>query len=483
MREIEVTIQNNDGVRGVDLVLAAATSAGLCISFDDDLWSPEHRPGAHEALDALDARFGATRTPGRGGASSTRIWLEAGQARCVSVRIASTRGHSGDQQATLTLLFARAPTPQPFDVAPPPEVAQDLHVRVVFPGRVLALSALTGVLLGGVGGALFRLIRGAIVPGAPFDVLASASGALPGDLASRGAVLVVSLVLLLMLVLRIWVGTRDASKSIDAGAARLAWNVGAVAAMSFGSINGCRGCVGDGHLGSDGAVGGCALGFCQGAGLGAALFLLMLFRPGVVERDRGRAIACDILFGLGAVSLLAASDLGDLLMRSLFYLDVGAMSVVVALGSSGPLSETRVVGAYLFAGALVGLLLGLRRTLVSIGRPRLAYAQLTGGLALLLVLVLVRGTAAAIQGGDSPFAPSGATCAAAVDHAARVSYAEAPVGTAPTFDAFRTSAEYGTEAENALRRCRRARREDVECVAAATSRAGIAACGPFWMGD
>jgi hypothetical protein len=318
---------------------------------------------------------------------------------------------------------------------------------VEFPGRLLVLTAVAGIVSGGVGGALFRLIRGAMIPGAAFDVLAaSPNRALPGDLGSR-------------------------------------WKVGLVAAVSLGHINGCRGCVGTDHLGADGAVSGCALGFTEGIGLGVAIFLFMLLRPGVVERDRSRAVVYDVLFGLAAIALFASSSLGELLVKSLLYLDVGAMSVAAAFGSSGPFSERAVAVAYLVVGAYVGLLLGLRRALASVGRPLLAYAQLTGGVALLLILASARGTAAGIQGKGALFAPSEASCAAAVEHAARVSYAEEARPVAPTFDVFRTSAGYKTESEEANRRCRTARREAVECVANATSRAAMAACGPFWMGE
>jgi hypothetical protein len=269
-----------------------------------------------------------------------------------------------------------------------------LPVRVLFPGRTLALGAMLGALGGVVLGLVYRGLRGVVIPGDPSRILrAIRLEDRLGDAATGATAVIVVLAVLAMVLQRIHTVSRyghhpDGSKAV--AGLKIAAGIGAALAP----IVGCGSCLsncsyerGIGRAleaGVSGAVWALAIAFAIG--------VFALARPGVaIQRNVAATWTHDLVFA--GLTLLAAVSfvLAPALCWWVFQLEVGVLGIGSIIGLPQLHDEGGAYGSFAFAAAIAGAAAGLSYALAKVNRRGIGVAVALLALVLLTILAVTQG--------------------------------------------------------------------------------------------
>lgn len=266
----------------------------------------------------------------------------------------------------------------------------------------------------------------------------------------------------------------------------------AYAALALAPIGSMHGCVvgcgkGSGLSSCNNGISGCAMEGAGGAGIGVAIGLFVLLRPGAVYKEFALGLPQDLLFlALCLAGIFGGSQIGAGLTFINNSLDLASISTVMSFGITPTLDVTSVFIGFGIWGAVIGLALGLANAFSAIERRAVGWAALLVIPALLVALVGVRTSPAQFSQLYPERPADEKECRAALVVAMDAMKALAP-GTDPDpavrLAAYKATPAYQKELDAVTALCakRQLRKSDLACLSKATAPADVRQCNPFWM--
>jgi hypothetical protein len=411
-----------------------------------------------------------------------RMTLDKASVASGKLWVMSVEGHAGTISGALTATFDVPGSSEEASVAP-------FSVRVRFPIiRVLKWAAAAM----GIGLAAALVIRsflhGIFFHNGLISVLAK-GGELrdPATEGLIGAGLLVAVAFIQRVIL-----ARKYQLGPTKPNLRAAWKATVWSAIALAPIGSCHGCVvgcgkGSGLESCGNGVSSCMEEGAGGVGLGVAIGLLLLLRPGAVYSEVVKGLPQDFLFLALCVLAIFSGPLGAAVTYMYNSLDIAAVSTAMSLGFGSTLTSSAFVG-FAAWGAVLGLAIGLRRGFHAIKRPVVGWVLCLVFPALLIGIVAMRTTPQRMMSLSPNPSANASECSAAIAHVAEVMKDLAPGADpdpAARFIAYKETQAYQQEIDRAVSICvkRKVKKTDIECLFRAAVPADVKQCNPFWLED